>query len=187
MASKSTEITPREERRLARREPRHSIGAPFRMLERFADQMERVFDDFGLGHSWLTPRLSRGSLATPFGPGVELWVPDVELYQRNNELVVRADLPGMKKEDILVDISDDAITIQGERRQEEESERGGVYRSERSYGSFCRVIPLPEGAITEQAKATFKDGVLEITMPAPPEQATRSRRLEISEGAASKK
>ena len=76
----------------------------------------------------------------------------------------------------------DAITIQGERRSEHQEEREGVYRSERSYGSFYRVVPLPEGAMTDQAKATFNNGVLEITMPAPPEQVTRGRRLEISEG-----
>jgi HSP20 family protein len=62
-----------------------------------------------------------------------------------------------------------------------------VYRSERSYGSFRRVIPIPEGAMTDQAKANFKDGVLEITIPAPPEQVRRGRRLEISEGASAKR
>ena len=79
------------------------------------------------------------------------------------------------------------ITIQGERRREHEDERAGVYRSERSYGSFQRAIALPEGAITDQAKATFRDGVLEITMPAPPDQVTRGRRLEITEEASAKK
>ena len=86
-----------------------------------------------------------------------------------------------------VEVTEDAVTIQGERRREHEEERGGVYRSERSYGSFYRAIPLPEGAMTDQAKATFKDGVLEIRMPAPPEQVTRGRRLEISEGEGSAK
>ena len=79
------------------------------------------------------------------------------------------------------------VTIEGERRREHEEEKGGVYRCERSYGHFSRMIALPEGAITDQAKATFKDGVLEITMPAPPEAATRGRKLEIAEGAESKK
>ena len=67
------------------------------------------------------------------------------------------------------------------RKREHEEEKGGVYRSERSYGSFHRQIPLPEGAITEQAKANFKNGVLEITMPAPPEQVRRGRRIDITE------
>ena len=82
---------------------------------------------------------------------------------------------------MTVEINDDSVSIQGERKREHEEEREGYYRTERSYGSFYRVVPLPEGAITEQAKASFKDGVLEITMPAPP--SSKGRRLEISEGA----
>jgi HSP20 family protein len=83
---------------------------------------------------------------------------------------------------VKVDVTDGAVTIQGERRREREEEQAGVYRSERSYGSFYRAIPLPDGAIADQAKASFNNGVLEITMPAPPEQVNRGRRLEINEG-----
>jgi len=101
--------------------------------------------------------------------------------------VVRADLPGLKKDDVKVDITDQGITIHGEGRQEQQSEQGGIYRTERSYGSFYRQIPLPEGAMTDQAKAAFKNGVLEITVPSPPDQVTRGRRLEISEGPDSRK
>jgi HSP20 family protein len=170
MAEKRSDVATREEHRLARR-PSPSAG-PFGMLERFADEMDRMFDEFGLGRGWTRPSLFESAT----------WKPQVEVSQRNNELVVRADLPGLSKEDVKVDVTDNAITIQGERRREHEEERGGVYRTERSYGSFYRVIPLPEGAMTDQAKASFKDGVLEITMPAPPEQVTRGRRLEIAEG-----
>jgi HSP20 family molecular chaperone IbpA len=109
-----------------------------------------------------------------------------QVFYRNHELVVRADLPGMKKDDVSIEVTENAITIAGERHQEHETDREGVYRSERVYGSFYRTIPLPDGAITDQAKASFTDGVLEITMPAPP-QSTRARRLEITEGAAPKK
>jgi HSP20 family protein len=111
-----------------------------------------------------------------------MWAPDIDVYQKNDQLIIKADVPGLTKDDVSVDITDDAVTIQGERKAEREEEREGFYRTERSYGNFCRVIPLPEGAITEQAKANFRDGVLEITMPAPP-AATKSRRLEIAEGA----
>jgi HSP20 family protein len=86
-----------------------------------------------------------------------------------------------------VDVREDGITVQGKRRHEQESERSGFYRSERSYGSFFRTIPLPEGVMVDQAKASFTDGVLEITMPAPSEQVTRGRRLEIREGTEAKK
>jgi HSP20 family protein len=157
------------------------------VLERFVDEMDRVFSDFGVGRGWLTPRL-RGGRLRPFGRGDwEAWAPEVEVLQRDNELVVRADLPGLSKDDIKVDVTEDSIVIQGERKREHEEEREGVYRSERSYGSFYRVIPIPEGGITDQAKASFTDGVLEITMPAPPEQASRGRRVEITEGSPAKK
>jgi HSP20 family protein len=182
MAERTTDVIPRDRERAARREPLAPVGSPFRMLERFADEMDRVFDQFGLGRSWIAPRQGGRWFDAP-RTGIEVWAPDIEVYQRNNDLVVRADLPGMKKDDVCIDITDGALTISGERRQERETERGGLYRSERSYGSFCRTIPLPEGTITDQAKATFKDGVLEVTMPAPPEQVTRGRRLEIKEGA----
>jgi HSP20 family protein len=188
MAQKQTEIAPREGR-LARREPFARQG-PFDLFERFADEMDRVFEDFGIGRTGIAPRLGRSWLQSPWRGAqteTEVWAPQIEVFHRNNDLVVRADLPGLNKDDVKVDVTDDRIIVQGERKQEHEEEREGVYRSERSYGSFYRVIPLPEGAISEQAKASFKDGVLEITMPAPPDEVRRGRRLEISEGTAAKK
>src|SRR5262249_46678653 len=116
-----------------------------------------------------------------------MWAPQMEVFHRDNELVVRADLPGLTKNDVKVDVTENGITIQGERKHEHDEEHEGMYRSERSYGSFYRMIPLPEGAITDQAKATFKDGVLEVTMPAPPEQVRHGRRVEITDAAPAKK
>lgn len=174
MAEKTT-MTPTRQRdaQMTRRMASPWSDSPFGTLQRFSEEMDRIFGDFGLGRRWSgSPLSSRGA---------ELWAPQIDVFQRNNELVVKADLPGLKKDEVKVDITDDAITIQGERRAEHEEEREGFYRSERSYGSFYRVVPLPEGAMTDQAKATFNNGVLEITMPAPPEHVTRGRRLEISE------
>lgn len=114
-----------------------------------------------------------------------LWTPQIETFQRGDQFIVRADLPGMKKEDVDIELTDDALTIEGERREEREEDRGGYYRSERSYGSFYRVVPLPEGAITETAKASFNNGVLEITLQAPPKEVSRKRRVEITESAES--
>jgi len=168
MADRS--LAPTRDERLSRRYPIRSN--PFGMLERFADEVDRMFEDFGLGRGF-----GRMSSAT----GMLTWAPQVDVTQNNNELTICVDLPGMKKDDVKVDVTEDAITIQGERRREQEDEKGGVFRSERSYGSFYRVIPLPEGAITDQAKATFKNGVLEIKLPAPPEQVSHGRRLEISD------
>ena len=114
------------------------------------------------------------------GRGSALWSPQIETFQRGDQFVVRADLPGMKKENVNVELTDDSLTIEGERRDEREEDREGFYRSERSYGSFCRVVQLPEGAIAESAKATFRDGVLEVTLQAPPREVSRKRRLEIA-------
>jgi len=176
MEERGTAITPaREERPLVRGAPSGWSQTPFRALQRLADEVDRLFDDVGFG---------RRSLATLWrGAGTQMWAPDVEAFQRGDKLVIKADLPGLSKDDLKIDLTDEALTIQGERKAEQKEEREGYYRSERSYGSFCRVIPLPEGAITEQAKADFKDGVLEITMPAPP--TPKGRRLEI--GGAAKK
>ena len=178
MANKTTEIASREQQGIGHRESSR-VPTSLAMMDRFADEMDRVFEDFGFGRRWLTQSFWRH--APHRGLATGLWSPEIEVYQRNNDLVVRADLPGLNKEDVTVDLADNAITISGDRHHEHETEHDGVYRSERTYGTFCRTIALPEGAITEQAKATFKDGVLEITMPAPP-QSTRGRRLEIREG-----
>ena len=177
MAEKQTEGARTEPKGLARKEP---VANPFRMLERFGDEMDRVFDDLGFGRGWLTPRLGFG-WPRPLIGRTEGWLPDIEMLQRNHELLIRADLPGLTKDDVKVEITENAVTIEGERRREHEEEKGGVYRSERSYGRFSRVIALQEGAVADQAKAAYKDGVLEITMPAPP--SSKGRRLEITEGA----
>jgi len=187
MADKQTSVSTSRQQDLNRRPSSSSFGNS--TLQRFAEEMDRLFDDFGL-NGWLVPRTARNMGRSWWrGPGAEWdsWAPDVEVIQRGDQLLVRADLPGLNREEVKIDITDDTLTIQGERKREHEEERDGVYRSERSYGSFRRVVPLPEGAITDQAKASFRNGVLEISMPAPPEHVRRGRRLEISEGEASKK
>jgi HSP20 family protein len=139
------------------------------------DPFASFWEPFGLA--------TRG--AWPFGTGREatqnLWSPQMETFQRGSEFVVRADLPGLNKDDVKIDITDDTLTIEGERREEHEENREGYYRSERSYGSFYRVVPLPEGAITDSAKANFNNGVLEIVVQAPPREVSRGRRLEIAD------
>jgi HSP20 family protein len=187
MTDKRTGTT-REDRGLERSSDRSSAlssraASPFRLFDRFADEMDRVFEDFGFGRTRSRqPWRGFGMLS-----GDEMWTPDVDIFHRNSELVIHADLPGLTKDDVKVDVTENEVTIEGERQRQHEDEREGLYRSERSYGRFSRVIRLPEGVIADQAKATFKDGVLEITMPAAPEQARRGRRLEISEVASTKR
>jgi HSP20 family protein len=143
--------------------------SPFRTLERVADEVTRIFDDFGLPHSW-----SRSAV-----PGdIVTWAPRVDVIQHKDELLVRVDLPGMQKKDIKINVTDDAVTIQGERHRAQEEERDGVYRCERNYGTFRRTVALPEGTVTDQAKASFSNGVLEIRMPAAPK--VEGRAVEIS-------
>jgi HSP20 family protein len=148
-----------------------SAGAttPFRMLERFADEVTRVFEDFGVGRNWLS---------APAGNDLMTWVPRVDVTQHKDEILIRADVPGLEKDDVKVSVTDDAVLIRGERHRAQDEERDGVYRSERTYGSFYRAIALPPGAATDQVKASFKNGVLEIRMPAAPGAA--GRPVEIS-------
>jgi HSP20 family protein len=102
------------------------------------------------------------------------------MFERNGQLVVRADLPGVKTDDVEVELRDNSVVIKGERQEQHEEQREGYYRTERAYGSFYRQIPLPQSVNTENAKASFRDGVLEITMPAPKGEA-RGRQLSIQD------
>ena len=117
---------------------------------------------------------------SPFrSAGEEAWAPRIEAFQKDNQFIVRAELPGLKKEDVRVNVTDSSITIEGERKHEFEGDRDGMFHSERSYGSFYREIPLPDGAIGDKAEATFKDGILEVKLDAPPREVTRGRSVEI--------
>ena len=118
------------------------------------------------------------------GKNVDIAREYFQAVQKGDRFVVRAELPGLKKDDVQVEMTDDAITIHGERRDEHEEERDGYYHSERQYGQFYRTIPIPEGVIPESAQATFNNGVLEVSMQAPPAES-RGRRLEINEGSQS--
>jgi HSP20 family protein len=154
--------------------------APFAWMRQMQDQLDRAFTGLWGGSSG-----SSWAPETVFGPSD--WAPAIDVFQRGNDLVIRADVPGLSKDDITVDIADDQLTIRGERRYDHEEERDGVFRSERSYGSFSRVIPLPQGAIADSAKATFNNGVLEIVLQAPSLDVRRGRRVEIKEGAPEQK
>lgn len=171
----------REGRGLQRSSPFATVwGGPFEFFDRMSHEMDRMFDrltrDFGY---------PVGSMLSRNFPGARLregiWSPRVEAVQKGDRFIVRAELPGLKKDDVQVELTEDAITIRGERREEHEEEREGYYQSEREYGQFHRSIPLPDGVIGESAQASFRDGVLEISMQAAPAEASRGRRLEIKD------
>jgi HSP20 family protein len=168
------------ERRALQRWDTGSYASPFTFLDRMTEEMDRMFDrvfrDFGF------PRRSGASRNLFGSSGQEgTWAPRIEAFQKADRFIVRADLPGLKKDDVHVELTDEAVTIRGERREHHEEEREGYYHSEREYGQFYRSIPLPEGVISESAQATFRNGVLEVSMQAAPSEANRGRRLDIRE------
>jgi HSP20 family protein len=151
---------------LQRRQGYPSLFAvsPFELMRRMSEEMIRTIAGVPAG-----------------GETQQLWAPRIEARQEDGEFVIRAELPGTDAADISVNVSDDAVTIHGERRQEHQQRRGDLVVSEISYGEFHRVIPLPEGVIGDTATATFRDGVLEIRMPAPPAEVRQGRRIEINQ------
>lgn len=157
---------------------------PFTMMRRIAEDMERMVESFGLGRTGLD---ALPAIGTNFDRGLSsdrsllsqnAWTPQVEMVRRGDKLVVRADLPGLAKDDVNVEIEDGMLAISGERREEHEEEQDDFYRTERAYGRFYRAIPLPEGVDENQCEASFHDGVLEVTLAAP-KQETRRRQIPV--------
>jgi HSP20 family protein len=168
----------RGEQGIRRQGPDPFTLSPFEFMRRMNEEMDRIFGDFGFSRRAPMRQPASGSALT----SQAIWAPRIEAFQQGDKFIVRAELPGLKKDDVEVNLTDDAITIQGQRQQEHRDEREGFYHSERSYGSFYREIPLPEGAIPDSADASFEDGVLEVRVQAPPHEVSRGRKLEISEG-----
>jgi HSP20 family protein len=111
-----------------------------------------------------------------------MWAPHVEVMEREGQFVVHADLPGLTKDQVKVEVTDDAVTIHGERKEEKKEEKKGYYYNECHYGSFYRSIPLPEGSDSSKATAEFRNGVLEVSMPGPKHLEKKARGLEIKSG-----
>jgi HSP20 family protein len=135
-------------------------ASPFELMRRFTDDLDRLFE--GIAPTW------KGSRS--------IWSPPIEVSEKDGQLSICAELPGVKKDDVKVELTDGALTISGERKQEQDEQQGDFYRSERIYGAFTRTIPIPEGADVENAKATFEDGVLEVSVPVP---ESKRRRREV--------
>ncbi|HEX9400380.1 MAG TPA: Hsp20/alpha crystallin family protein [Anaeromyxobacter sp.] len=155
------------------------ITSPFSLMRRMMDDLDRMFEEVGFGPGG--GAMGRRELQRAPSRREAIWAPSVDVFERNGKLVVRADLPGLKKDDVRVEVAEGALVIEGERREEREFEGGGVYRAERVQGSFQRVIPLPEGVDTESAEARFESGVLEVSLRLSEEKG-RGRRIEIQEG-----
>jgi HSP20 family protein len=128
---------------------------PVSLFRRVQNEMTRAFAPTGRNRA-----SGRTDDVSPL-----VWVPAIDVSEQNGNLVVSAELPGLTDDDVTVEVSDDSIVIQGERQQEQEETQGGIHRTERRYGQFYRVIPLPDGANPDEARAEFVNGVLRISVP----------------------
>lgn len=146
---------------------------PFKELSTIQRDMDdffrRVFDS-------LTPsRLFRREFKAE-------WYPAIDVYMKNNQLVVHADLPGINPKDVDISLTGNVLTIRGERKAEWEEKKEGYMFGEASYGAFERSFTLPEGVDTTKCHAVYKNGVLELTMPAKAEALPRKVKIELEEG-----
>jgi HSP20 family protein len=145
---------------LERWRPKLMAATPFRELARLEREME---DMFGRLPAW--PWSERG------------WTFAVDMIEHDDEIVLRADLPGLDEKDIEVTVQDGTLTIRGERKEEKEEKKEDYYYSERSYGAFSRTLPLPATVEADKVKATFKKGVLDVHLPKAKE--AKGKKIEI--------
>jgi HSP20 family protein len=146
---------------------------PFALLRQMTSEFDQLFGEpFFAANRW--PAFKAFTM-----PEIAAWTPKVDVFEKDNRLFTRVDLPGMKKEDVKVEVSDGYLALSGERKLETEEKKETFYRSEREYGSFYRAVPLPEGVKLEDIKATFADGVLEVSVPLPAKGEAKVRKVEI--------
>jgi HSP20 family protein len=161
---------------MAKKESKELVRVePVKALSPF-EEMERRFEEFFrrpfslLSPTWL-PRLRM--------PELEELAPSVDILEEGGDVVIKAELPGIKKEDIDVKLTDNTITISGEKKKEEKVEKKNYFRMERSYGSFTRCFSLPSEVQTDKVKAQFKDGILEIRVPKTEEAKQKEKKVLI--------
>jgi len=150
-------------------EPRHLLS-PF-------EDMEKLFEDF-FPRSMLRQYRNSWPVAGELAGHFEGHVPKVDIIDRDDEVFIRAELPGVDKKDIDISMSDHSLTIRGETKKEEKEEKGDYYRCETSHGTYVRTLSLPAEANVEKADAKFKDGVLELTLPKMERAKRRSIKVE---------
>ena len=149
---------------------------PFVMMRKISEEMDQFF-----GKVMQRPigKIAQGRIGS--GISASKWTPTIEVTQRNGEMVICADLPGLTRADVQLQVQNDKLTIEGERREENNAgSEHGYHRTERSYGHFYRAIPLPDGVDRHRVEAKMRDGVLEICVPFHQQQA-QGMRLEIRE------
>ena len=132
---------------------------PWREMDTFQDRINRFFDRPFLPSEWQSEEAC-----------MESWKPMVDIYEDEDNIVIKAELPGVDKKDIHVDIKDRVLTLSGERSYDNEVKEDNYYRRERAYGKFQRAFSLPDTLDPDKIKADFKDGVLKIDIPKPEEK-----------------
>ncbi len=161
-----------------RREAKAPVGREERRdpFLAFRDRMDRLMDDFFGGFDiWPVNRWA----INPFEWRMGAFVPTLDVKDENDQIRIEAELPGMAENDVEISLSGDFLTIKGEKKQEVEEKEKSYYRTERSYGSFERTIPLPVEVDRDKVEAHFKKGVLEITLPKTKEAAAATKKIPI--------
>ena len=147
---------------------------PFEVLTELQEEMANRW-----GHSW--PVLPWAFTRRPTAPAEgTAWAPSIDIYEKDGELVVKAELPGVKKEDIAVELAEGSLVIRGERKAEHEVKEQDYYRMERSYGTFQRRVRLPFEVKPEQIEAKYSDGVLEVHLPKPKEERPQPQKVTVA-------
>ena len=147
---------------------------PFMDLTRWERDMDRMMEGFfdRRMRPWWPERWPRPE-------PMETAAPAVDLYEEKDEIVVKAELPGMEKNDVEVNLSDHHLTIKGEKKKEEEVKEENYYRSERSYGSFLRSLELPANVRVDKVTANFKNGILEVRLPKTEEAKAKEIKVKV--------
>jgi HSP20 family protein len=138
----------------------------------FMRRMFRDLDPWLEARGWFPPEMRKTFGDLP-------WVPALEMTERDHTLFIKLDLPGLKKEEVNVSITDEGLVVEGERTRETETKKNDWFTTERTYGHFYRLVPLPDGVTNKEVKATFKNGVLEITVPVPAAAAKTPHKVAV--------
>jgi HSP20 family protein len=174
----SQEVKMAKEEAVAKEKPESRELAhrrPVRQLVRFRDEMDRLFDEF-MGAGW--PSLRRWADLFGAWPDADA-TPVLDVYEHKDAVVVKAELPGMEKDDVHVDISGDVLIVRGEKKKDEKVEERDYYCRERAFGAFSRSIRLPVEVQGDKASATFKNGVLELRLPKTEAAKRRSVSIKV--------
>ena len=148
---------------------------PFELFDALEEEMARLWRS-----PWRIGPWMLGRRPGAMGPVPASWTPQVDIYEKDGKLVVKAELPGIEKEDVQVTLEGTDLVIRGERKEEHEVKEESYYRSERSYGRFYRRIPIAFEATAEQITAAFKDGVLEIAIPKPAAETPKAQPIAVA-------